>query len=207
MGQGNGKSFWRMASAIYERIIRKDRGAYERMYALIRQTVKGKKVLELATGTGLIARNIAADAALVVATDFSSAMIARARKLASLDKLQFDVQDACDLPYAPESFDVAIISNALHIMPEPEKALAEIRRVLRDDGVLIAPTFTHAKMGGIAKVKSSFMRLFGFPLSHIWTPDSYVAFLESSGFSPRRREVIESTFPLTYVECSKESTV
>ena len=38
---------------------------------------------------------------------------------------------------------VVIASNALHIVPQPEKALAEIHRVLKDDGVLIAPTFTH----------------------------------------------------------------
>ena len=48
------------------------------------------------------------------------------------------------LPYADESFDVVIVSNALHIVPQPEKALQEIKRVLKDDGVLIAPTFTHA---------------------------------------------------------------
>ena len=40
---------------------------------------------------------------------------------------------------------MVIVSNALHIVPQPEKALAEIHRVLRDDGVLIAPTFTHAE--------------------------------------------------------------
>ena len=48
------------------------------------------------------------------------------------------------LSYADRSFDVVIVSNALHIVPQSEKALAEIRRVLKDDGVLIAPTFTHA---------------------------------------------------------------
>ena len=50
----------------------------------------------------------------------------------------------CCLSYADRSFDAVIVSNALHIVPQPEKALAEIRRVLKDDGVLIAPTFTHA---------------------------------------------------------------
>ena len=44
------------------------------------------------------------------------------------------------LPYRP-IFDVVIVSNALHIVPHPEKSPAEIRRVLKDDGVLIAPTF------------------------------------------------------------------
>ena len=36
------------------------------------------------------------------------------------------------LPYADGSFDTVIVSNALHIVPQPEKALAEIRRVLKD---------------------------------------------------------------------------
>ena len=50
------------------------------------------------------------------------------------------------LSYAGNSFDVVIVSNALHIVPQPEKALAEKSdRVLKDDGVLIAPTFTHAE--------------------------------------------------------------
>lgn len=34
-----------------------------------------------------------------------------------------------------------MIANALHIMPEPEKALGEIYRVLKDGGYLFAPTF------------------------------------------------------------------
>ena len=71
-------------------------------------------------------------------------MIAEAKRDNHSAKLHFSVQDMFRLPYAEESFDVVIVSNALHIVPQPEKALAEIRRVLKDDGVLIAPTFTHA---------------------------------------------------------------
>ncbi|MCR5024844.1 MAG: class I SAM-dependent methyltransferase [Lachnospiraceae bacterium] len=39
------------------------------------------------------------------------------------------------------SFDAVIISNALHIIPDPEKALSEINRVPKKDGILIAPNF------------------------------------------------------------------
>ena len=52
-------------------------------------------------------------------------------------------RDTCKLRYADDSFDVVIIANALHIIPEPEKALAEMRRVLKKDGILIAPNFIH----------------------------------------------------------------
>ena len=66
------------------------------------------------------------------------------------------------LPYAAQSFDVVIVSNALHIVPEPEKALAEIHRVLKNDGVLIAPTFTHANNHVRGRVKAFLMKLAGF---------------------------------------------
>ena len=60
------------------------------------------------------------------------------------------------LPYANKSFNVVIVSNALHIVPQPEKAIAEIKRVLKDDGVLIAPTFTHAENSFTGMVRAFF---------------------------------------------------
>ncbi len=46
------KNFWDKNAGRYDRFMRKDRAAYEEMYALIRPVVKAKTVLELATGTG-----------------------------------------------------------------------------------------------------------------------------------------------------------
>ena len=138
------KNFWDRNAGRYDRFMRKDREVYEKMYELIRPVVKDKTVLELATGTGLIARHIIKAAAHIEATDASAEMIAEAKRDNQSAKLHFSVQDMFRLPYADKSFDVVIVSNALHIVPQPEKALAEIRRVLKDDGVLIAPTFTHA---------------------------------------------------------------
>ena len=88
-------------------------------------------MLELATGTGLIAKHIVNAAAHIEATDASAEMIAEAKRDTHSAKLHFSVQDMFRLPYAEESFDVVIVSNALHIVPQPEKALAEIRRVLK----------------------------------------------------------------------------
>ena len=128
------KNFWDRNAGWYNRFMRKDRAAYEKIYALIRPEVKAKTVLELATGTGLIAKNIVNAAAHIEATDASAEMIAEAKRDNQSAKLHFSVQDMFRLPYADESFDVVIVSNALHIVPQPEKALAEIRRVLKDDG-------------------------------------------------------------------------
>ena len=52
------KTFWDKNAGRYDRFMRKDRAAYEEMYKLIRPVVKAKTVLELATGTGLIAKHI-----------------------------------------------------------------------------------------------------------------------------------------------------
>ena len=49
------KNFWDRNAGRYDRFMRKDGAAYEEMYALIRPVVKAKTVLELATGTALIA--------------------------------------------------------------------------------------------------------------------------------------------------------
>ena len=197
------KNFWDKNAGRYDRFMRKDRAAYEEMYMLIRPVVKAKTVLELATGTGLIAKSIVNAAARIEATDASVEMIAEAKRDNQSAKLYFSVQDMFRLPYADESFEVVIVSNALHIVPQPEKALAEIHRVLKDDGVLIAPTFTHAENSFFGNSKAFFLKLAGFPLYSKWTSEEYLRFLRQNGWAVRKSVVLKASFPLTYAECEK----
>ena len=197
------QNFWDKNAGRYDRFMRKDAAAYARLYALLRPVVQHKTVLELATGTGLIARNIVSSAAHIEATDASPEMIAEAKRGNQSAKLHFSVQDMFHLPYADGSFDVIIVANALHIVPEPEKALSEIRRVLKDDGILAAPTFTHAENSFFGKVKAFFMKLAGFPLHSKWTSAEYLTFLRENGWTVRKSTVLRASFPLTYAECVK----
>ena len=197
------KDFWDRNANRYDRFMRKDHKAYKQMYSLIYPVVRHKQVLELATGTGLIAKNIVNAAAHIEATDASAEMIAEAKRDNQSAKLHFSVQDMFRLPYADRSFDVVIVSNALHIVPEPERALAEIRRVLKDDGILIAPTFTHAENSFPGKVKAFFMKLAGFPLHSRWTSEEYLRFLRQNSWTVRKSAVLKASFPLTYAECVK----
>ena len=197
------KNFWDRNAGLYDCFMRKDRAVYEKMYELIRPVVKDKTVLELATGTGLIARHIVNAAAHIEATDASPEMITEARRGNCSAKLHFSVQDMFSLPYAGNSFDVVIVSNALHIVPQPEKSLREIKRVLKDDGVLIAPTFTHAENSLRGRIKAYFMRLAGFPLHSRWTSEEYLSFLRQNGWRVRKSAVLKASFPLTYAECVK----
>ena len=197
------KNFWDRNAGLYDCFMRKDRAVYEKMYELIRPVVKDKTVLEVATGTGLIAKHIVKSAAHIEATDASAEMITEAKRDNHSAKLHFSVQDMFRLPYANQSFNVVIVSNALHIVPQPEKALAEIRRVLKDDGVLIAPTFTHAGNSFTGKVRVFFMKLAGFPLHSRWTSEEYLRFLRQNGWAVRKSAVLKASFPLTYAECVK----
>ena len=197
------KNFWDKNAGRYDRFMRKDGAAYDEMYEMIRPVVRHKTVLELATGTGLIAKSIVNAAAHIEATDASAEMIAEVKRDNRSAKLHFSVQDMFRLPYADQSFDVVIVSNALHIVPQPEKALQEIKRVLKDDGTLIAPTFTHAGNSFSGKVKAFFMKLAGFPLHRRWTSAEYLRCLSQNGWTVRKSAVLKASFPLTYAECVK----
>lgn len=199
----NSQNFWDKNAGRYDRFMRKDAAAYDRLYELLRPVVRQKTVLELATGTGLIAKHIVRYADHIEATDASQEMIEQAKQGVKSMKLYFSVQDMFHLPYADQSFDVVIVVNALHIVPEPEKALSEIRRVLKDDGVLVAPTFTHADNAFFGKVKAFFMRLAGFPLHSKWTSHEYLAFLRENGWTVQKSTVLKASFPLAYAECVK----
>ncbi len=197
------ENFWNRNAKRYDRFMRKDRAAYEKLYELIRPVAKARTVLELAAGTGLIAKNIVRAASHIEVTDASEEMIAEAKRNNRSAKLHFSVRDMFCLPYADKSFDVVIVSNALHIVPQPEKALAEIRRVLKDDGVLIAPTFTHGNSTLRGRIKLFFMKLAGFPLNSRWSSADYLAFLRQNGWTVRKSAVLKGSFPLTYAECVK----
>ena len=197
------ENFWNRNAKRYDRFMRKDRAAYEKLYELIRPVVKARTVLELAAGTGLIAKNIVRAASHIEVTDASEEMIAEAKRNNRSAKLHFSVRDMFCLPYADKSFDVVIVSNALHIVPQPEKALAEIRRVLKDDGVLIAPTFTHGNGTLRGRIKLFFMKLAGFPLNSRWSSADYLAFLRQNGWTVRKSAVLKGSFRLTYAECVK----
>lgn len=198
------KNFWDRNAKFYDWFMSKDKRAYKELYTLIRPIVKNKTVLELASGTGLISKNIVCEAQMIEATDASSEMIREAKKCNPSSKLHFSVQDMFCLPYADASFDVVIVANALHIVPAPEKALSEIRRVLKDNGILIAPTFTHANNSVSSKIKVFFMKLIGFPLYSKWTGEEYLDFLSQNSWQVKKSAVFSASFPLTYAECVKK---
>lgn len=198
MKEKDNKGFWDRWAGRYDRVMSGDRDTYARILNRMKKRLnRNMNVLELACGTGILSVQLVGNVKMLEATDFSEEMIRQAKQKCHSSKLHFSVQDATALPYAPETFDAVVISNALHIMPSPEKALAEIRRVLKPEGVLIAPTFTAA--GSVfGRLQIRVMELFGFKAFHIWKPQEYLDFLKSNGFTVIGSKVYGSRMALTY---------
>lgn len=110
------------------------------------------------------------------------------------------MQDATALPYADSSFDAVVIANALHIMPQPELTLAEIRRVLKPGGTLYAPTFVNGRGLGF-RLRAGIMALGGFKVFSKWSPEEFAAHIAANGFEVTRTEQLGGRIlPLFYLE-------
>lgn len=202
MKEKDNKGFWDRWARRYDRAMSADKDTYARILNRMKRKLnRNMVVLELACGTGILSVQLAGNVKMLEATDFSEEMIKQARRKCHSARLHFSVQDATALPYAPETFDAVVISNALHIMPSPGKVLAEIKRVLKPDGILIAPTFTAA--GSVfGRIKIRIMELSGFRVFHKWDPQKYLDFLKANGFTITDSKVYGGVLALTYVEAS-----
>ena len=99
----------------------------------------GEYVLDLACGTGVVARRISSAVPKLpglVGVDHSAEMLSVARDLAEEYDLQAEwiEADAGDLPFDKGQFDIAFCQQALQFFPDGPAALRELRRVLRPGG-------------------------------------------------------------------------
>lgn len=174
------KKFWDKSAKLYTRVQEKSNiKLFEEIARASRELVKDKDVLELACGSGQITGYLYQVAKTFLATDYSSNMIEEAKKR-NFEKVVFEVQDATNLTYEDDSFDVVIIANALHIMPNKDLAIQEIKRVLKKDGILIAPTFVY--QGRINYLRLFIVNLAGFKTYTKWNLKEYEEYLISKNF-------------------------
>jgi ubiquinone/menaquinone biosynthesis C-methylase UbiE len=99
------------------------------------QVSRSSRVLDVGTGTGLVAAAAAQRGADVVGIDFSDAMLAEARRLHP--EIEYHAASIDALPFAAGTFDAVIGNFVLHHAGRPAKVLEEAFRVLRPGGKVV----------------------------------------------------------------------
>lgn len=194
---------WDRLAGRYDTIVR----LFETSYGRVRERLAtdipaGGSVLEIAAGTGQFTLELARVADRLVATDISPAMVERLRQRvteAGLESVDCTVMSAYELDAPDASFDAVFCANALHVMDEPTRALAEFRRVLREHGVLVAPTFLHGVDGFRRTLSRSLSLVSPFVAHTRFDLAALEQVIVDAGFDVMHAEKMPGLFPLGYV--------
>ena len=132
-----------------------------------------KKVLDVATGTGAQAYELAKQGHSVLGIDLSPEMLEQAKKKCSPGlNLSFKQEDATDLPFKDNEFDATSISLGLHDMPHEVdiKVLKEIKRVTKKNGKILIVDYNEPKKHWMAKT--------AFPIINAYETKNWRPFIE-----------------------------
>jgi len=109
----------------------------------------GEKILDVGCGTGSLTFALASAANLgeIAAVDYSPVFVEEATRRNTDPRITVRQGDACALPFEGGTFDRAFALLVLHFVPQADKAVAEMRRVVRSGGVVAAAVWDH--LGGM----------------------------------------------------------
>lgn len=201
------RSFWDSFAKKYDGFIQKNASStYEKLLTkLLKDTKETEKLLEIATGTGIISIRLSEQIPAITAIDIAPKMIEIAiskRNAEQISNIDFRVGDSNKLDFEDESFDTIIASNVLHLLFEPKKAIQEMVRVLKINGQIIIPTYCHGA-NFKSQLLSRLMGLFGFSARSRWSVKSFKDFISNLGLEIIETEVYADKIPLVYLRAKK----
>ena len=136
-------------------------------------------VLEVAAGTGVVTRELAAtlpESVSIVATDLNESMIEHAESIGTKRPVEWIQADVMALPFPKEVFDAVICQFGVMFFPDKAKAFAEVHRVLRRGGVFVFNTWDRIEENQFAEtVTTALVPLFPEdpPRFHARVPHGY----------------------------------
>ncbi len=176
------------------------------------------KLAEFGCGTGFYTQLLVDKAESVVATDISPGMLALAKERIKAANVTFQMEDCQETSFPDEVFDTTFISLVIHFT-EPEKALAEMRRILKPGGALIISNLDPGALHGMARVRCLirivYHGLTGYRVKppkgfgkNIITERQLCDLLIKSGFEVASTEMIKDTsrssnIPVEYIRAVK----
>ncbi len=162
------ETFWSKTAGDFEEKNNKIIGK-ESMYIVLDALDEERNLgntLELACGNGTYSKVLVRHAEMLTCTDFSEEMVAESKKrLKNFTNIKIEQANCFQLQYADNSFDTVFMANLLHIIPTPEKALIEAKRVLKPNGQIIILDFTTKGMKFFDKIRMLylFLKFYGKP--------------------------------------------
>ena len=202
------RKFWNSKAQDYDKVVNK---FFPKIYEtiivnLVQDVGQSEKVLEVATGTGILSIKLSDHVSHIIAIDIAPEMLNVAKEKSvrmQKNNIDFEIGDICNLKFDDKGFDTVVASNVLHLLFKPELALQEIRRVLRDTGKIIAPTFCHGA-NLRSKILSRLLALLGQKTKSRWSQKSFKEFVENNGFAVTKEIYLNDKIPLIYLVAIKK---
>jgi ubiquinone/menaquinone biosynthesis C-methylase UbiE len=210
MGIDEGQREWQLAGSAAELYQRHLVAAVTARWAddLIERVAlrAGERVLDVACGTGVVAREAAVRVGLtgqVAAVDINAGMLAVARSLPAVSgaTIAWYEASALELPFADDSFDVVLCQLGLQFFPDPGAGLREQRRVLVDRGRLALSVFSPIERNPAAQALSNALDRHVAPCASrakraehaLADPAELEALVAAAGFGQIRIETVTKT--------------
>src|SRR6516162_8419383 len=154
--------FWSKAARNYDRVVDLQIGPATRL--MVRERI-GKeaalgKVAEFGCGTGFYTPALASKADSVLATDLSPGMLALAQERVRANNVKFQIEDCQKTSLPAEAFVTAFISLVIHFT-DPEKTVAEMRRILKPGGILIISNLDLGALRGLDLIRCRIRIIYG----------------------------------------------
>ncbi len=202
--QDKERRFWDRFANYYDSFINK---VFRKSYSFILENIESDlnlnhEVLEIGSGTGIIPFNICSKVSTVVATDISPEMVRVAKQKllkTEIKNIDFQIHDSYNLTLKDKSFDVVIASNLLHLLYDPETPIKEVKRIMKDNGIFIAPTICAGENTRSKIIASIIGTLSGFKVVNKWSINEFKNMLTNNGFIITRSVIIYDKIPLAYV--------
>lgn len=212
--------FWSKVAPKYDQVVDRQIGPKTRLMVRERLAKEDRlgNLAEFGCGTGFYTQALAGKAAHVVATDISPGMLALANEQINAANVTFQVEDCQKTSFPDGAFDTTFMSLVIHFV-EPDKALAEMHRILKPGGTLIIANLDPAALTGLDRVRSLVRILYhgvtGYRLrppkgfgKNVITQERLCDLLGTFGFKVVSTETIRNTsrssnIPMDYIRAVK----
>ncbi|XOV84033.1 MAG: class I SAM-dependent methyltransferase [bacterium] len=182
--------FWDRIAPRYSTQPIADTESYARKLAATQALMRADmQVLEFGCGTGSTALQHAPHVAHIVATDVSAAMIGIGRDKArqeGIENITFSQSGVEDFAAPDGSFDMILALNLMHLLPDPDAALAKIHRLLKPGGIFVSSTVCLADRMWFLRPVIPLLQWIGkAPYVSFLHADEVLAEVASAGFEVR----------------------